>query len=119
MPLKSLPFFGEYSLRFNWTAFERMAVALGTPSFADFDKIMTRLGPVEIRTIVWAGLLHKYPKITSSEVAGIIDEYLDEHDIQELTEIVMNALTEASVFGNKKADKGETKPDRKPKPSEN
>lgn len=103
-----MTFFGDYTLRYNWTAFEKMALALNAPAFSDFDRIMAKLGPVEIRLIIWAGLLHKFPNIKKDDVSELIEEYLEEHEVPDLTELVMTALTEASVF-SRKSDTGETK----------
>jgi hypothetical protein len=108
IPTREVNFFGDYSLRFNWSAFEKMTSALGASSFSDFDKIMTKLGPVEIRLIIWAGLQHKFPNIKKENVSDLIDEFmeLNDNDMQALTELVMTALTEASVFSGR-TDKGE------------
>jgi hypothetical protein len=107
MVVREVEFFGDYTLRYNWNAFEKLAVALGAPAFSDFDKIMAKLGPTEIRIIIWAGILHKFPNIKKEQVSDIIDEYMETSDINTLTDLVMTALTEASVFG-RKSDKGET-----------
>jgi hypothetical protein len=107
MVSKEIDFFKGFTLRFNWTAFEKMAHALNAPAFSQFDKIMANLGPYEIRMILWAGLLHKNPNLKKEDVGELIDEYMETHSMEELTEVIMTALTEGSVFGGKKADTGE------------
>lgn len=70
---------------------------------------MSRLGPVEMKILVWAGLLHKYPKLKQEEASDIIDEYMEDHTIEDLSNIVMDAIQNASVFG--RPDKGENPPE--------
>lgn len=99
MPLKSIPFFAGHSLRFDWQAFEEMVEALETPAFSDFGKIVEKLGPKTLRIILWAGLLHENPGLKQADVFPIINEYLESHSMTELSEVVLNALTESSILG--------------------
>lgn len=100
MPLKTIHFFGEYKLRYDWEAFENMVEALEAPAFVDFDKIIKKLGPKQMRMIIWAGLLHQVPGLTPADVIPIINEFMQTKGMPELTEIVIKALQEASILGS-------------------
>jgi hypothetical protein len=67
---------------------------------------MNNLGPEQLQILVWAGLLHKFPRLTLAEAEAIIDEYTEEHGLEDLVNVVMRGIQEASVFG--RSDKGET-----------
>ena len=85
-----------------------MTEALGAPAFTDLEEVLQKLGPKQIRLILWAGLLHKFPELSQKDVVGIINEYLEDHDIGELSEVVIKALAEASILGGG-SDQGEVK----------
>lgn len=67
---------------------------------------MAQLGPDEMTSLVWAGLLHKFPNMTLDEVSDIIDDYLEEHTMEDLLEVVMSTIKESSIF--RRPDMGET-----------
>lgn len=114
MPLKEIPFFKEYTIRYDWDAFEKVCGALGIESFLDFDMVLRKLGPKQLRLMLWAGLLHKFPDIQPSEVGAIISEFMQEKPLAELTTIISKGLEEAGFISTGKSDKGETKPPAKP-----
>ena len=109
MAKKEVEFFGDYKLRYGWQGLEALSTALDAPAFADFDKIINELGPKQLRVILWAGLLHKYPdlKSDSQEMFGIMDNYLDTHDMESLGNVVGNALMASGILGDSGEDKGE------------
>jgi hypothetical protein len=113
MPLKSIPFFGKYKLRYDWEAFEEMVEALETPAFSDFGKIVSRMGPKTMRVMIWAGLLHDNPGLRQEDVKKIINEYMETHSLEDLTEVLMSALNESSLLGG---DKGEAMTETKSEP---
>lgn len=75
-----------------------MVEGLNAPAFVDFAKVIEELGPKQIRIILWAGLLHMIPDITPKDTFKIIDEYLENHTLKDLTEVVIRALQEASIL---------------------
>lgn len=109
MATKEIPFFGDYSLRYGWQGLEALSTALNAPSFSDFDKIINELGPRHLRVILWAGLLHKYPSlgVDSREMFTIMDGYLEEHSLEDLGNIVGQALMASGVIAQQGEDKGE------------
>ena len=98
MVTKEVPFFGDYTLRYGWKGLEAMAKALNTPAFTDFDRIIAEMGPEHLRKIVWAGLIHKYPNLTADATCELIDEFLDEHDVTELSDIVGQAMIASGII---------------------
>lgn len=86
-----------------------MVEGLGAPAFVDFAKVMEKLGPKQMRIIIWAGLLHMLPELTQKEVYAIIDEYLETHNLEDLSGVVIQGLQEASILGGSGADRGEVK----------
>jgi hypothetical protein len=109
MPLKEIPFVGPYTIRYDWDAFEKICESLGIESFADFDIILRKLGPKQIRLMLWAGLLHKFPNLQPSEVGSIISDFMQEKQLPEITVLISNGLVEAGFISMQGADKGETK----------
>ena len=85
-----------------------MTEALEAPAFTDLENALQKLGPKQIRMILWAGLLHKFPDLSQKDVIPIINEYMEDHDMGQLSEIVIKALTEASILGGG-SDQGEAK----------
>lgn len=87
-----------------------MVEGLEAPAFVDFAAVMEKLGPKQMRIILWAGLLHMLPDLKPKDMYPIINEYLEKHTMEELTNIVVKALQEASILskggGN---DQGEVK----------
>lgn len=87
-----------------------MVEGLDAPAFVDFAAVMEKLGPKQMRIILWAGLLHMLPDLTPKDMYPIINEYLEKHTMEDLTNIVVKALQEASILskvgGN---DQGEVK----------
>jgi hypothetical protein len=110
MVLKSIPFFGEYRLRYDWEAYERMTEELGVSAFSEFSEVMKKLGPKTLRIMLWAGLLHSNPTLKPADVFPILNEYVDQFGMDALAEVIVNALTEASILGNGRNDPGEVKP---------
>jgi hypothetical protein len=88
-----------------------MVEGLGAPAFVDFANVMEKLGPKQMRIILWAGLLHMNPDLTPKDMYPIINDYLEKHSLEELTEIVVKALQEASILskGVGGPDQGEEK----------
>lgn len=87
-----------------------MVDGLDAPAFVDFAKVMEKLGPKQIRIIIWAGLLHMMPDITPKDVFPIINEYLEKHSLEDLTNIVVKGLQQASILGSGlEEDQGEVK----------
>jgi len=114
MPLKDIPFFKEYTIRYDWDAFEKVCEALNIESFMDFDIVLRRLGPKQLRLMLWAGLLYKFPTLQPSEVGAIISEFMQENPLSDVTAIISKGLEEAGFISTKVADKGEMKPNAKP-----
>ena len=87
-----------------------MVEGLEAPAFIDFAAVMEKLGPKQMRIILWAGLLHMLPELTPKDMFPIINEYLDKHSMEDLTTVVVKSLQEASILskggGN---DQGEVK----------
>lgn len=81
-----------------------MVEGLEAPAFVDFAKVMEKLGPKQMRIIIWAGLLHMLPDITPKEVFPIINEYLESHSLEDLTNIVVKGLQQASILGKDMGD---------------
>lgn len=102
--MKAIPFYGKYKLRYDWEAYENMVEALGAPAFADFAKVIEKLGPKQIRMILWAGLLHMDPEITPKDVYPILNAYLEKNSLEDLTGIVVQALQEASILSKEMGD---------------
>jgi hypothetical protein len=76
-----------------------MVEALEAPAFVDFDKIIKKLGPKQMRMILWAGLTHQIPDLKPSDVIPIINEFMETKTMADLSEIVIKALQEASILG--------------------
>lgn len=100
-----------YPLRLTWNSIEKMTEALGTPAFSQFDQAINinNIGPVQLRIIIWAGLLPKYPELKQEDVSDLIDQYREKHGVSELYILVGNLLIEAGLLGKKGSDKGEVK----------
>lgn len=113
MPLKDITFFREYTIRYDWDAFEKVCEALNIESFMDFDIVLRRLGPKQLRLMLWAGLIHKFPEMQPSEVGTIISEFMQENPLSEVTSIISKGLEEAGFISTRGLDKGETKPNTK------
>lgn len=109
MVSKETQFVPEYPLRYEWNAFEALAEALNAHSFADFDNVLNsaRVGFKEIRIVIWAGLLHKYPDMKKEDVAELINIYMENHVMSELSGLVGNALSDSEMFKKKGVDTGE------------
>jgi len=107
MTLKEIPLIGEYALRYDWAGFEAMMEALEAPSFSDFDKGFSKLGPRSVRMMVWAGLLHKFPLLKKEEVAGIITSYLENNSLESLTAVLNKALLEGNILTSSAGEKTE------------
>ena len=108
MPLKSIPFFGDYSLRYGWSGIEAIMEVLGNPSFTEFDKIVTRPTLKTVRLVIWAGLIHDKPLLKKEDVPKILDEYLSENTFQSLVGVMTRALEEANIITqNLEKPKGE------------
>jgi hypothetical protein len=109
MATKEVKFFGDYNLRYGWQGLEALSTALDAPAFADFDKILNELGPAHLRIILWAGLLHKYPTmgVNSPEMFQVMDDYLEDHSLEDLGNVVGQALMASGIIGQQEADKGE------------
>lgn len=87
-----------------------MVEGLGAPAFVDFAAVMEKLGPKQMRIILWAGLLHMLPALTPKDMYPIINEYLEKHSMEELTNVVVQGLQEASILSKSGGnDQGEVK----------
>jgi len=66
-------------LRYNLNALAELEDKLGT-SLSDLDE--DKMGVKQIRTFLWAGLIHEDPEITEQEVGEMVDfenmEYINE-----------------------------------------
>jgi len=98
MPLKSIPFFGEYSLRYGWSGIEAIMEVLGNPTFQEFDKIIARMELKTVRLVIWAGLIHDKPFLKNEDVYELLDEYLGEHSFKDLVDVMTRALSEANII---------------------
>jgi len=108
MPLISIPFFKEYSLRYGWSGIEAMMEALGNPTFVEFDKIVARPTLKTVRLVIWAGLIHDKPLLKKEDVPKILDEYLGENTFKSLVDVMTRALSEANIITqNLEGGKGE------------
>jgi len=97
MPLISIPFFGDYSLRYGWSGIEAMMEALGNPTFSEFDQIVARPTLKTVRLV-----------IKKEDVPKILDEYLSENTFQSLVGVMTRALEEANIITqNLEKPKGE------------
>jgi hypothetical protein len=56
---------------------------------------------LQIRNLVYAGMLHKDTTLTPSQVGDILDKYLENHDITEVVEIIVTAIMNSYVFKTK------------------
>lgn len=99
MTLKSLPFFKDLELRYDWEAYEKMVEALEAPAFTDFADVVQKLGPKQMRIILWAGLLHMKPDMKLSDTFAIINEYIDANSMDKFAQVIITALQEASILG--------------------
>ena len=77
-----------------------MVEALEAPAFIDFENIIKKLGPKQMRMILWAGLIHQIPGLQPAGVIPIINEFMETRSMADLTEIVIKALQEASILGS-------------------
>lgn len=110
MALKSIPFFKGLDLRFDWEAYEKMVEALEAPAFTDFSNVVQKLGPKQMRIILWAGLLHAKPDLELKDTFAIINEYLEEKSMDDFAQVIITALQEASILGKGGgSDPGEAK----------
>lgn len=113
MVLKEVPFFGEYTLRYDWDAYEKICEELNIETFTQFNNALNMMGPKKLRIMLWAGLLHKFPDLKPEEVSKIIDEYKENNPVGGIPEAVLKGLREAQIIGEiKGVDTGEspTKP---------
>lgn len=87
-----------------------MVDGLGAPAFVDFAAVMEKLGPKQMRIILWAGLTHMIPDLTPEDMFPIINEYLEKHSMEDLTNVVVKSLQEASILSKGGGpDQGEVK----------
>ena len=111
MVIKEVEFVSGYPLRFDWNGIESMTIALDTPAFTDIDRIISKgnFGPVSVRLILWAGLLHKHPDLKKEEVSKLIDAYLENHTLKDLSLTISKALIASGLLGTEStgADTGE------------
>ena len=84
-----------------------MVEGLEAPAFVDFAKVMEKLGPKQMRIILWAGLLHMNPDLTPKDMYPIINDYLEKHSLEELTQVVIKALQEASILASEVGGSGQ------------
>ena len=98
MPLISIPFFKDYSLRYGWSGIEAIMDVLGNPSFTEFDKIIARMELKTVRLVIWAGLIHDKPLLKKEDVPKILDEYLCENSFKSLVDVMTRALSEANII---------------------
>jgi len=114
MVLKEIPFWNEYTLRYDWDSYEKLCEALGVESFADFDIVLRRLGPKQLRILLWAGFLHKFPDMQPGEVGKIMSEFMDGKSIADITTPISEGLKAAGFIAERGNDPGEQPPKIKP-----
>ena len=102
MVTRTVDFFGDYKLRYGWEGIEALTTALNAEAFSDFENIVSKLGPKHLRIILWAGLIDKYPSLepNSKEMYRIMDEYLEDHDIANLSDVVGKALLASGIISS-------------------
>jgi len=114
MPLKTTPFFGEYTLRYDWEAYEKLCEVLGVDTFAEFDEVLRKPGPRHIRVMLWAGLLHIRPELKPEYTGNIITEFLEDgNNLSGVSIAISNGLKEGGFIGDRGNDPGEVQ--QKPK----
>ena len=52
----------------------------------------------QVRTLIYAGLLHKDEDLTLKQAGKLVETYLSENDLADLMEILAEAIMEAAVF---------------------
>jgi hypothetical protein len=78
-----------------------------TDSTAKGQKIPITIS--QVRSLVYAGMLHKDDQMTVKQAGTIVEEYLKDHDLADLMEIIASAIMESSLFS------GGAKPKNVPK----
>lgn len=111
MVKKEVEFIPNYPLRYNWNGIEALTIALDAPAFMDIDRVINpkNLGPVQIKLMLWAGLIHKYPDLQKEKVPELIDIFLETHCMKDLSLVISNALMASGLLGSNGtgADTGE------------
>jgi hypothetical protein len=67
-----------------------------TDSTAKGQKIPITIS--QVRSLVYAGMLHKDDHMTLKQAGMIVEEYLKDHDLADLMEIIAGAIMESSLF---------------------
>lgn len=118
MVKKEVAFLPGYPLRYGWEGLEKLTSALNAEAFEDFEKIVNKIGPKHIRIILWAGLIHKDPDISTNEVYNLIDTYLENHTMSDLSELIGKALAISGILGGSDPGEEKTVATKKLKPPE-
>jgi hypothetical protein len=118
MVMKEAPFAGGKSLRYTWDNMELLMDTLGFETLVDFVNFIPerKYGLKHIRIIVWAGLQREGETIDLKDVGKIIDEYLKDHNFEDLLSTTMGAVINA--WGDEGEAQGENQK-KTPKPSKN
>lgn len=113
MVKKDVEFLPDYPIRFDWEGIEALTEALNAPAFVDLDRVLhpKNVGPVQIRLILWAGMIHKHPELQKDDVKKLINQFVEENGMRELSTRINKALIASGLLGDAKqgADTGEVK----------
>jgi hypothetical protein len=63
----------------------------------------------QIRSLVYAGMLHKDDHMTIKQAGMIVEEYLKDHDLADLMGIIAEAIMESSLFSGGTNSKNDQK----------
>lgn len=114
MVKKDIEFLPDYPIRFDWGGLEALTEALNAPAFVDLDRVLNpkNVGPVQIKLMLWAGLIHRHPELKKEDVPKLIDKFLETNGMIELSARINKALIASGLLGEvgkPGADTGEVK----------
>jgi len=122
MVAREVPFLGNSSLLYSWANINQFFKAYGIKNINEWDTFWrTKLGDLEFDKdypqILMFGLNRKEKQSSIEEAGELFEEYMEEHTLQDLQELIINAQMSALVNEETQGEvKGETmKPPRRSK----
>lgn len=120
MVSREVPFTGNSSLLFNWKNFTQFRKAYGIKTLEEFDDFWKiRAVSLDIDTdyptILMFGLNRKDKESSIEEATELMNEYMEDHVLTELTELIISSMMSALVVEGNQTGETKTKPPRQSK----
>lgn len=100
MVAREVPFVGTSTLLYNWKNIKAFFKKYELKTLNDFDKFWQNTGGLgfeDLIQIVSYGLQRKDKEVTLEEAEYLFDEFMEDHTLQDIVKLVMEAQLSALV----------------------